>query len=112
MSAKRDIVISALVSAAITIAVIGSMIVIHEIESGFKAFLNSVTGHHWVTKSVYTAVLFPVLAALFYFISGSERVKKYLRFNDYRLWTIVLIVVTAVSILASLWVYLHHNFTA
>jgi hypothetical protein len=48
-------------SANITMIVMVAVILVAEYVASFKSFLASVTGHHWVTKSVLDVVLFVLL---------------------------------------------------
>ncbi len=45
-------------SASITMIVIVAVILVAEYVASFKSFLASLTGHHWVTKSVLEVILF------------------------------------------------------
>ncbi len=48
-------------SASITMIIMVAVIVLAEYVTSFKSFLASLTGHHWVTKSVLEVILFVVL---------------------------------------------------
>jgi hypothetical protein len=48
-------------SASITMVVTVAVIIAAEYVASFKGFLASLTGHHWVTKSVLEVILFVVL---------------------------------------------------
>ena len=52
---------AASISASISIAVIALLTIMGELVAPFKDFMQSVTGHHWVTKGVFSFVLFIVL---------------------------------------------------
>ncbi|OGO06268.1 MAG: hypothetical protein A2Y73_02955 [Chloroflexi bacterium RBG_13_56_8] len=106
MEIRRNRTTAVLMSAAITIAVVGSMIIIHERDTGFKAFLNMITGHHWVTKSVFTVILFPLFSIIFYFIIRSEKAQKALKANDLWFWSLVLMAITLFFTFGSFLVYL------
>ena len=49
------------ISTCTVIVVVTFLTIISELSSPFKSFLASLTGHHWVTKSVISVVLFFVL---------------------------------------------------
>lgn len=112
MRIDKDRVASFLISAVITIFVIGSMIIVHEESSVFKSFLDSVTGHHWLTKSLFAAIIFPSAAIILYFAFRYPRVRRRLRANELRFWVIVLIAVTLGFLAASGIVYTYHYFGA
>lgn len=46
------------VSVMATIALVTTMTVAAELSSGFKAILTSMTGHHWVAKSLVSLLFF------------------------------------------------------
>ena len=60
-------------AANITIVAMVAIIIIAEYVAPFKDFLKSVTGHHWVTKSLFEAILF---VALFLVIGIVSKKKK------------------------------------
>ena len=110
METQKSIVVAVLISAIITVIIVGSMIIIDEVDSSFKAFLNSITGHHWVTKSVFTAVLFPMFSAIFYVLFKSDRARKGLQADNIWGWTIRLIIITVFFYLSNLVNYIIHYF--
>ena len=105
---QKERIAAFFLSAIITIALIGSMIIIHEESSEFKDFLVSLTGHHWLTKSVIAAILFPILSFVFYFAFGSERIRERLKTGDVWLWSITTVAVTVVFMLGTFITYLLH----
>ena len=42
----------------VTVATITIITIIAELSEGFKNALKSVTGHHWITKSVFSIIFF------------------------------------------------------
>lgn len=110
MENRANLVVAVLIAAILTVAIVGSMIIIDEADSNFKAFLNGLTGHHWVTKSVFTVILFPVFAVLFYGLFKFKSVRGTLRAENVWGWTILLVAVTVFFYLASLVNYLIHYF--
>ena len=108
---QKDRVAAFYLSAIITILVIGSMIIIHEQDTDFKALLNRLTGHHWLTKSVFAAILFPLLSIAFYFVFGSEKARRTLKADDPRIWSLILVGVTLAFILGSFINYTLHYFS-
>jgi hypothetical protein len=95
-------------AAIITIVVTGSMIIIHEESTEFKDFLINLTGHHWITKSIFAIVIFLILSIVFYFIFRSEKLRKALRTDNVWLWSVLTVVVSVIFILGSLLVYIFH----
>jgi hypothetical protein len=55
-----------------------------EFSEGFKTFLKSLTGHHWITKSVFSVVVF---FAFYLFIKKSDKKIDILR----EVWKVILV---------------------
>lgn len=64
---------AASISASISIAVIALLTIIGELSAPFKDFLQSVTGHHWVTKGIFSFVLFVVLLFILGAVFGEDK---------------------------------------
>ncbi len=88
-----------IVSAAITIFLTGCLIIFHDLSPGFREFLATLTGHHWLSVSLITVVLFLLSSGL---LLGSKNARKVLRAHDAGLWSAVLIAVTLIMILGIL----------
>ena len=88
-------------AALVDIIVVGTLIIVHEQDSALKAFLTRLTGHHWVTKSLLTVVLFPGLSVLFYRTLGPSR-KPVLGSDRLSLWGLILSAVTALFVAGTL----------
>ena len=86
------------------------MIIVHEQDSAFKTFLNSLTGHHWLTKSVFAAVLFPSLSVVFYFVLKNEKAGSILRATNVWVWAIILVATVTILLFVSLINYAIHYF--
>lgn len=52
-------------AAAVTIALIAATTIGSELSASFKQLLSSISGHHWVGKSVLSLVVFGVLYPVF-----------------------------------------------
>ena len=105
---QKERIAAFFLAAIITTVVIGSMIIYHEESSAFKEFLNNLTGHHWVSKSIIAIVLFPILSIVFYLIFSSEKLRRILKTNDVLLWSKYTIVVTVLFVLGSFLVFVMH----
>lgn len=55
-------------SAAVTIIVVVAMTIVAELSVPFKNWLAGFTGHHWVTKSLVSILLFVLLFGFFRFV--------------------------------------------
>ena len=85
-------------AAILDIVLIGVLIILHEQNSALKEFLNRVTGHHWLTKSIMTCLLFPGLAFLLYRAFGRGPAR---RPNRIAFWAVVLSAVTTLLFLGT-----------
>jgi hypothetical protein len=110
MEKRRSIVVVVIIAAILTIIIVGSMIIIDEVDSSFKAFLNSLTGHHWVTKSVFTVVLFPLFSVIFYVLFRLQRVRSALHADNIWGWTTALVIITIFFYLSNFVNYIIHYF--
>lgn len=110
MGSKSEIVVAFLVSAVVTIIIVGTMVIIQGQITAFKVFLDSLTGHHLLTKSVFAAVLFPLLSAVFYFVLKSVKGGKLLKTNSVWIWANILVATVTVLFLAILIDALFHYF--
>ena len=102
MEAQNQKAVAFLLSAVLTVVIIGSLIVVHEQDIAFKTFLNSLTGHHWLTKSVFAAVLFPLFSIAFYFVLKNQKVNSVLRAKNVWLWAEILVAAVIILLLVSL----------
>ena len=110
MGSNSERAVAFLVSSVVTIIIVGSMTIVHEQDTAFKAFLNSLTGHHWLTKSVFAAVLFPALSAVFYFVFRSGKGRKLLKTSSIWTWAVILVATVTVLLFATLINYVFHYF--
>jgi len=62
--AKTETIYTSAMSAAITIIVVALITILADTNLAFKTWLASWTGHHWVTKSFITAILYPLFFVL------------------------------------------------
>ena len=76
----------------VTVATITIITIIAELSEGFKNALKSVTGHHWITKSVIAFILF---FGVYIFVKRSDDKIKPLQ----EAWTIIWITLLASLIL-------------
>ena len=95
-------------AAILDIIVIGVLIILHERDTALKALLDRITGHHWVTKSLMTCVLFPGLAFLFYRALGRRPAP---RSEGLAFWAAALSTVTALFFLGTIAFFVLEYFT-
>ena len=58
-------------SATVTVAVIAAVTIGAELSADFKTWLAGFTGHHWITKSLLTLIVFGVFYGLFRLLGKS-----------------------------------------
>lgn len=83
-------------SAAITVFLTGCIIIAHDLSPDLRQFLVELTGHHWISVSLITIILFVLSAGL---LLGSKNARKFLRVYDVKLWSTVLMAVTLIMII-------------
>ena len=86
-------------AAAITIFLTGWVIIVHDASPDFKQFLVLLTGHHWISVSLISIVLFLLSLGV---MLGSNSARKSLRVSDAKLWSAALIAVTLIMMLGIL----------
>jgi hypothetical protein len=89
------------IATSVTIIAVAVLTIWAELNHGFKDFLKSLTGHHWVTKSVFSIVLF---FGLYFLLQKTDEDLDVLK------EVVVVIWVTAVASLAIFGFYLWHFF--
>lgn len=83
-------------SATITVFLSGCIIIAHDLLPGFRQFLVELTGHHWISVSLITIVLFLLFTGI---LVSSKSTRESLRVNNIRLWATALTAVTLIMIL-------------
>ncbi|KKS44727.1 MAG: hypothetical protein UV08_C0016G0009 [Parcubacteria group bacterium GW2011_GWA2_42_18] len=58
-------------SSVVTITAVVLITVSAELSAPLKEFLKSLTGHHWVTKSWFSLIIFALFFAIFFFAKKS-----------------------------------------
>jgi hypothetical protein len=80
---KPQIIFSSALAAIITNAFIIIITVWAELFAPLKDWLKNFSGHHWTSKSIFSFLLFMIMAAIFYFLfnqPSDNRLKKILIF--------------------------------
>lgn len=103
---KLKLVYVSACSAAVTIAAVVAMTIGAEISAPFKSWLAGLTGHHWVTKSWASIVIF----ALFFYAFQSAN--KNISASEARKALVVLELFSILGFLAVLGFYLYEFLTA
>ena len=75
---KINLVISSTYAAIISSTFVVIITIYAELSPALKDWLKSISGHHWTTKSIFTALIFALaLIALYSFRkNGSDRTKQ------------------------------------
>ena len=80
-------------STILTICLIVVLTILGELSESFKTFLTSVTGHHWVTKSVFSLIFFVII---YFLISRTN--KDSAELTRQVIYTIIAVVLGAIII--------------
>jgi len=99
----KKLIYSSAISASVSIIAITVITIWAELTPGLKDFLKSLSGHHWVTKSLAVVILFPLVLGITYAFSRGETADSAVRRS---LWT--LIVSTVAGPIAILGFFLWH----
>ena len=94
---KLKLIKSSANSAAFTILFVTILTIWAEFSMPLKDWLKSISGHHWTTKSIFSAIFFLATLIVFYLVNRSsspESVKKSL----YSLITIAVVGVLALTL--------------
>ena len=99
---KITLIISSAYSAIISSVFVVVITIWADLAAPLKDWLKSVTGHHWTTKSVFTALIFTLVMIILYALrkKHTDNVKKSL--------TLLLIFVITGSILITAFYTGHH----
>lgn len=98
MNIQKDRMIAFLLSAVITIAIIGIIAII----------IGQDTASNWLKKSIFAVILFFLLSIVFYFMFSSEKAKKALKADNLWFWSLILVVTTFILIIGDIFVYIFH----
>jgi len=109
MPTTRKAAIAAyLMAATLTVAVIGAMIIVHEESGPVKDLLDLLTGHHWLTKSVLSVLLFGGASWLLVLVLRHPGARRVTRAENVWGWTVATVVVTIAFTAGSAAIYLLH----
>ena len=101
----KKLIYSSAIAASVNIIAVTVVTIWAELVPGFKSVLASLTGHHWITKSLMVVVLFPVVLWLVRGLSRGE-------ITDERtaksLWA--LIIITVIGFVVILGFFVWHYF--
>ena|SRR3989338_262501 len=64
---KLKLIYSSSVSSIVTVFFITAVTLSAELSPALKNWLAGVTGHHWVTKGIFSLIIYLLLLALLYF---------------------------------------------
>jgi len=83
-------------SAAITVFLTGCIIIAHDLSPDLRQFMVDLTGHHWISVSLITIILFVLFMGI---LISSKSARESLRVNNIRLWATALTAVTLIMII-------------
>jgi hypothetical protein len=102
MNAPR-LTLASIIAAKISIIYVVVITIAAELSPVLKTILKNITGHHWITKSLSSLILYLLLLFLIYFLAktpGDAKLNKYIMLL---FWTSIL--GTLVLILFFAWHY-------
>ncbi len=101
----KKLVYSSAISASVNIIAVTVITIWADLAPQFKSWVASLTGHHWITKSLMAVILFPLVLGLVYGFSRGEITDKQ---TAKSLWALV--VITIVGFVIILGFYIWHYF--
>lgn len=90
---KNSITISSIISLIITLIFIAFVTIFSELSHNFKNFLKTLTGHHWVSKSLISIILY-----IFIFLGLQKFIKKDLNIEKLLKITIYVVIFSSLAI--------------
>ena len=101
----KKLIYSSAIAASVNIIAVTVVTIWAELAPGFKSVLASLTGHHWITKSLMVVVLFPVVLGLVRGLSRGEITDEQ---TAKSLWA--LIIITDIGFVVILGFFVWHYF--
>jgi len=98
MSIQKDKIPAFILSAVVTIIVTGIISII----------TGQYNANNWLKNSILAVILFLLFSVVFYFMFGSEKVKKSLKSDNLWLWSLILVATTFILIIGDIFVYVFH----
>lgn len=101
---KPKLIISSACAAAITIAFIVIITIWAELSAPLKDWLKNFSGHHWTTKSMFSALIYMLAAIILYWLPHNpspERIRRKI---------ICLLIFAALGVIVLTAFYAAHNF--
>lgn len=81
-------------AAVCTVLLTGCILIAHDISEEFRQVLVSLTGHHWTTVSILSALIFITFLLFFSYAVRSERVARVMKAEQSFLWSVILAIST------------------
>ena|SRR3989338_1613847 len=102
---KSKLIISSAYAALITILFIVIITVTSELVPALKDWLKNFSGHHWVSKSIFSVLLYLIMTAKLYLLARNNN-------NDYNIKRSLklLLVFTVLGVIAITLFYIGHYF--
>jgi len=95
MALSPKLAVAATKAGIIQITMVGTLLIVHESSTRVYALFQTLTGHHWLTLSVLTVILFPLLVRVMYRPQRPQPVRL-------RPWATTFAVVTGLYVLVNL----------
>jgi len=98
---KLNTIFASAYSATVSVAFAVFATIYSELSAPFKDWLTNFTGHHWVTKSWMTVILFAVFYAIFRFSFKAVTDSQ----TRQALWALFFVVIAGTAIIFGFYVY-------
>jgi len=99
---KINLIISSAYAAIISSIFVVGITICAELSPALKEWLKSISGHHWTTKSIFTALIFVVISCVLYLL------RKNTTGNIKRSLALLLVIVLVGSIAITAFYTGHH----
>jgi hypothetical protein len=96
------------IAAVFSILFTGLILIAHDISAPFRQVLVSLTGHHWITVSILSVLVYLVSIVFFAYAVRSERVARLMKADKPFLWSVLLVISIALMTGSILAVYILH----
>jgi hypothetical protein len=78
-------------AAVFSILLTGCILIAHDISDPFRQVLVGLTGHHWITVSILSALIYLVFLVFFAYVVRSERFARLMKADNPFLWSVLLV---------------------
>ena len=81
-------------AAVFSVLLTGSILIAHEISDPLRQVFVSLTGHHWITVSILSGLIFIAFLLFFAYAIRSERIARVMKADRPFMWSVLLVIST------------------